>query len=462
MLYQLSYQGSSAGWAESHIQRDVHVYRPCICVLLILLCVLQVLTLCLCVICTVTEEEDNFPSPNNPNANGAAKHAIVVMNQQKPLKPLTTVISQQNQTRVSDSAFGSEYMSSSDTAEDIECPQSPPPGSLPGSFTNFQSGQQTRAVPPLLNSGAAINFIPEKESRADQPDGHVHGKSKTNTATTPVPTSGGEINFKAQQPMLEAAEYSPPSERLFTVGSLQSGISNAETETNELNEQMPSITKVPLPVQSEEELAEKFLSSHIINKLGQIDELEQQNKQLRRQLSVAIEEMEALRQEKDELSERFESYKKTAKEKEEVIKNELKEKEKKLKECKANAEKEKKEMEAKHKEKCAELQREIEGLNKRIDDEERNTEFQTMKLQVELSKKEKLLSDKEIVILTKQNTIEQLEKKILEKENEEIKKENEELKKERDRLRSESLSRSLSSMQMCDLKREKDSDQAQQ
>lgn len=412
---------------------------------------------------TVTEEEDNFPLPNNPDTNGAAKHAIVVMNQQKPLKPLTTVINQTKEV-VTDSAFGSEYMSSSDTAEDIECPQSPPPGSLPPSYNTFQSGQHTRAVPPLLNSGAGINFIPEKERRADQPDGHVHGKSKTNTATTPVPTSGGEINFKAQQPMLEAAEYSPPSEPLFTVGSLQSGISNAETETSGLNEQMPN--KVSLPVQSEEGLAEKFLSSHIINKLGQIDELEQQNERLRRQLSVAIEEMEALRQEKDELSDRFESYKKSAKAKEDVIKNELKEKEQELKECKANAEKEKKEMEAKHKERCTELQKEIEGLNKKIKDEERNTKFQTMELQVELSTKEKLLSDKEIVILTKQNTIEQLEKKILEKENEEIKerekkllKENEELKEERDRLLSESLSRSLSNMQMS----EKDTaDQAQQ
>ena len=324
----------------------------------------------------------------------------------------------------------------------FEPPSSPTPGSLlrPAAVVS----------PVLLNNGANVNFIPEGPQQSDGEDTATNApiltssESDTTDTAAPIPTSSGSVNTEARQPRLDAAE-NPSSSVAFTIGSSSEA---AEAENDEIGEQVAT-TSVPVTEnmhlsQSDQEIAAKFLSSDMVNKLRQTNELIKQNEKLKQQLKEEVDAKEAIRQQKEQLTDQFTQYQKTAMEKEEAAKTKLEQMERQLEKCKEKMS----EMELEHKKICIALEEEIASLKQEIDAEKKKNELEMLRLENKLYKAEKELSDKENVILVKEKEIEKLDKKIaLDTKDAEIQK----LKKENRALRKgHSLSRSLSSLRVSE------------
>ena len=374
----------------------------------------------------VTQEESDpthlsaDSQSSDHSAKDPSKHAIVSGSDERRLANRTPMgPNQQNKLLQLEPDSGvSNDPGTPDTCTKQICAQQQSP---PGSF-RFQV-----PVPPILKNGASVNYIPHNDHRLGtenggsegqdgDTDGQVpvipKGNGKRSTTTTNnetstsagetealVPTSGGRINSIAQQ---------PTGMRKLDV------VTEATQDQEEEHNKQATFSNLPMEEVSKQELDQDtdYFRSASNRMLNQLEGLKAQNKDLRRQLSEEQVAKEAIRQEKEILSNQFTQCQRSAKAKVEVANNELEKKEQQLAECKlmlSEMEKEKRKIESECEEKYKKLQADIDLLRKQIEDDRKNTELETLRRKVELYEKEKLLDEKENVI---QKTIAELENKI--------------------------------------------------
>ena len=147
-----------------------------------------------------------------------------------------------------------------------------------------------------------------------------------------------------------------------------------------------------------------YLSEEMVARLAERDKQAEQIQKLEQKLKEESDAKDALRQEKEELTVQLKRLQENAKEKEEAAKKIIEEKEKELVECKqivSKVEKEKSEMESLCKEKVEKLEAQIECLRAERENEKKEDELKTLRLENKLIKAEKELAEK-MNVITKQ------------------------------------------------------------
>ena len=240
----------------------------------------------------------------------------------------------------------------------IERSDSPPPGSLPLTDGQFP------IVPPVLRHGASVNFIPDTDGAR-------------------IPSNSGAVNTRAVHP-------TPTSTTSYEEDCVDIVYNNMGDLT---------FSHSPYPTTTEG----FSLSSSDIKKLNdKIKKLQQDNAELREKVK---EEQHV----KEDLINQVNKLQKNAEDREKTVRNELVKKEQELQEYQSTIST----MEKAHGETCTKLRKEIEDLNKKIDDDKTRTVRQEMTLRTQLSETESELHKAQKTLAEKETEIKQLENEIL-------------------------------------------------